>query len=59
MNDDTPKPNTTPSSFDLMNALGTEGIAVSASELIELIRSGNNHDVNELVRRTLSERQAA
>jgi len=34
-------------------------IAVSASELIEMIRSGEHADVNELVRRTLLDRQAA
>ena len=34
-------------------------IAVSAEELMELIRSGEGHDVNELVRRTLLDRHAA
>ncbi len=36
-----------------------EGIAVSASELIEMIRNGTGHDLNELVRRTLEDRHAA
>lgn len=34
-------------------------IAVSAEELLELIRSGEGFDVNELVRRTLLDRHAA
>lgn len=34
-------------------------IAVSATELIEMIRAGERADVNELVRRTLLERHAA
>ena len=37
----------------------TDDIAVSASELIEMIRSGQSEDVNDLVRRTLSDRHAA
>lgn len=37
----------------------TNEIAVSAAELIEMIRSGDGEDVNELVRRTLDDRHAA
>lgn len=37
----------------------TDKIAVSASELIEMIRSGESSDVNELVKRTLDDRHAA
>ena len=36
-----------------------EQIAVSAEELMELIRSGQGSDVNELVKRTLLDRHAA
>ena len=36
-----------------------EHIAVSAEELMELIRSGEGLDVNELVRRSLLDRHAA
>lgn len=37
----------------------TDEIAVSATDLIEMIRSGNGTDVNALVRQMLDERQAA
>ncbi|HCT44960.1 MAG: hypothetical protein CMJ35_00440 [Phycisphaerae bacterium] len=37
----------------------TDDIAVSASELIEMIRSGEGGDVNDLVRRMLDDRHAA
>jgi len=36
-----------------------EHIGVSAEELMELIRSGQGSDVNELVRQTLLDRHAA
>jgi len=36
-----------------------EYIGVSAEELMELIRSGQGSDVNELVRQTLLDRHAA
>jgi len=37
----------------------TDDIAVTASELIEMIRSGDASDVNELVQRMLNDRHAA
>jgi hypothetical protein len=51
----TPKPEQ-PSPLDVLLA---DDIAVSASDLIDMIRNGNGSDVNELVRRTLSNRNAA
>lgn len=42
-----------------LDVLLTDDIAVSASELIDMIRNGSGNDVNELVRRTLSDRHAA
>lgn len=50
-----PKPEQ-PSPLDMLLA---DDIAVSASDLIDMIRNGNGSDVNELVRRTLSDRHAA
>lgn len=38
---------------------GTDHLAVSAEELMELIRAGQGDDLNELVRRTLLDRLAA
>ena len=37
----------------------TDDIAISASELIDMIRSGDTGDVSEMVRRMLQDRHAA
>lgn len=57
-----PKPTSNPTQapqLNLPSMIGTDDIAVTASELMELIRSGNGMDVNDLVRRTLGDRHAA
>ena len=48
-----------PSSTEKQPANPTEGIAISAAELMQMINSGQGDDVNELVNRRLQDRQAA
>ena len=57
-----PKPTSNPTQAQQLNlpsTPGTDAIAATASELMELIRSGNGMGVNDLVRRTLGDRHAA
>lgn len=56
MDHDTKQPTPDPAGEPKRDA---EQIAVSAEELMELIRSGQGRDVNELVKRTLLDRHAA
>ncbi|MFG0246759.1 MAG: hypothetical protein ACF8MF_11995 [Phycisphaerales bacterium JB052] len=59
-----PTPNTTPQNKtdteqQTLGLVRTDDIAVSATELIEMIRSGEGNDVNDLVSRMLQDRHAA
>lgn len=47
------------SSTDRLSQSPTDEIAISASELVKMIESGQGTDVNELVNRMLIDRQAA
>lgn len=54
---------TTPSTTTAQEAIASshraDALGVSASDLIEMIRSGQGADVSELVNRTLHDRRAA
>jgi hypothetical protein len=56
---DKPIPSADQSSTDQLAPTPTDEIAISASELVKMIESGQGTDVSELVNRLLHDRQAA
>lgn len=55
-----PKPaDVHPSIIERSSSSPMDNIAISASDLIEMIKSGQSNDVNELIRQMLNDRLAA
>ena len=56
---ETLNPSADRSSTDLQVPSPTDAIAISATELIKMIESGEGTDVNEMISQVLRDRQAA